>query len=113
MSITVLRDAILRRAVCANARSISTAPIRSSLGLARSARHGAVKHHASTPFLLLTAVRYVSEEAKAKVNLRKAAVKSSSSIEERVKKIVSEQLGVKEGEVRDTDYTPAHSTKIS
>lgn len=105
MSITVLRAAILRRAPCANARLFSTAPTRSSLGLARTARHGAAKQFAPALPVRLTTVRYVSEEAKAKVNLRKAAVKSSSSVEDRVKKIVSEQLGVKETEVRVTSYT--------
>ena len=52
-------------------------------------------------------VRFVSKEAKAKVEARTAAVKSSQTYEERVKKIVIDQLGVRSEEV----CTPAEENQ--
>ena len=97
----------------ANARLLSTRPTSPVLGLVHTARFGAARQLAPGRFLQQTAVKSVSDEAKAKVEARKLAMKNSSSIEDRVKKIICDRLGVKFDEVRDQAnkscrYTAVH-----
>jgi hypothetical protein len=50
--------------------------------------------HAASPFLHPMNMRCISQDTKDKVNARNESLKMSSSIEDRVKLVVSEQLGV-------------------
>lgn len=90
---------MIRRAILANARFMSTASARPVFGLARPARPAAAQQHAPDRFQVTTTVRDISKEARAKVNARTAAVKSSSTYEDLVKTIVAAQLGVETEEV--------------
>lgn len=105
MQATFVRPALLRRITCTNARNISTRVAIQGNNLVSSSRPGSVKTWATDVTHRALAVRYVSEEAKNKVNIRKEAVKRSSTIEDRVKKIVAEQLGVRDEEVCTTRVT--------
>lgn len=69
----------------------------SSLGL--SLRRNAPGLWTASQHFHKTAIRGVSQAAKDKVIERKEAFKSESTIETRVKRIVIEQLGVKQEEV--------------
>lgn len=91
---------MFRRIACTNARIISTRAAIRGNNIASSSRPIVVKTWATDVTRHALAVRYVSEEARNKVNIRKEAVRRTSTIEDRVKKIVAEQLGVKEEEVR-------------
>lgn len=99
MQASLVRPALLRRLTCTNARNVSTRAAFRGNNFISSSRPGVVKTWPIDVTRHAPAIRYVSEEAKNKVNIRKEAIKHSSTLEDRVKKIVGEQLGVKEDEV--------------
>jgi hypothetical protein len=94
---------ILQRSATARGIGLSYSPLRlvcnDSLGLyVRSKGHSpqAVARQSFNN----TIVRCISQANKDKVIERKDAIKASRTVEDRVKKIVSEQLGVRPEEVR-------------
>jgi hypothetical protein len=108
MYAALVRPALLRRVTCTNARCISTGAAPWDSHFIRSSRQSVLKLWATDIAHHAPAVRYVSVAAKNKVNERKEAVKRTSPIEDRVKKIVGEQLGVKEDEVCILRITELH-----
>lgn len=73
ISSTILRATMIRHEILPNARSMSTAAVKPVLGLARSARSAAAQQNAPNRFQHPISTRYISKEARAKVEARTAA----------------------------------------